>query len=389
MVLEGATSDGAVEWHADNAVDDGNITASPLGDLTLNAAALPRVWSGYHFVDFVDSSSSMNILLGRLQTAQQCVHRPLRQEEVDALSTIHAKSARTLSFVPSIVMASTVVAAHRTRQDYGLPFVSLAKQKWFDPNRLLMVRGPFARLGWQVIRFSAYYIGFTLGISTFMVSYSATVGATEMKRDPRLKEFLEASIAEWNQQRSTASQKSSVESSDGRMDSQAVRASTIFERAKTARQGNVSQSKYGDDDMSPTRGGFSDDLQTSNSEFGGLLSDSQMQTNERRQDFETKRAERASEEEAIRRDKQQRLGTSGREDVFEQLSGRQTPSTGSAWDRIRQRAAEQQASSPSSAPQQRQQALSDRQDAQRDFDAKLDQERRGGDFDSQEGRKRW
>lgn len=184
------------------------------------------------------------------------------------------------------------------------------------------------------------------------------------------------------------------------MDNQAMRAESLWRRTRPNQRPSQSGS---DDDMSPTGGAFMDDVTQSNEE--GLLSDQQMQMNERRQDFEAAVAERNTRSQTQQSPTQQQQRSTDRDGAASPFA------PGGAWERVRREAAGRQSSgsttrNPQPPPSSSRgddftfsQNYEDKQlahaEAQKEFDARVERERQGGDFEGgrqssgRDSSKRW
>lgn len=290
----------------------------------------------------------------------QLLRRPPTQDEAEALAYNLCYSDAAIFYGGAAGLLFALFLMRRGRAVFRFPFVTPSPE-WFNPNKLGPLNGDRAKIGWHVLRFTAYSTGgYALG-SLLGSSYAAVHFAKNLKNDPRLKEFGQA-----------------------------------MEEYSRRRQGGVSQQQRPVPQPRPMQeqkqGRWDDDMSPQASNYGsgdtGVLSDDQMQSQERGQ------------------------GTVPRWGPAESSGGsydEPSPTAGapgeSSWDRIRREASSggspqssggrwspQQQATPSnqgdgstrsdsfsfsSSEEDRQLA---RSEAQKEFDARVERERQGKDF---------
>lgn len=300
--------------------------------------------------------------------------------------------------------------------DYRFPFWKPMKEgSGYSPDKLGPLRGPTARAAWQVLRFNAYgFVGMALG-QLFFASYALTVHAAGRAMDPRLKEFTEAL-----KQRQSEGLTMARAREMAREGGEAPRQGETFEMARQRRAAAQQQREEwrkqrergrkqssGDDDMSPTGGSFAEDFMDTGSDTG-LMSDGQS----REQQY---RAENATSTFGLSNERATESRSSAMADGSPQPPQQQSqPSppkqAGSAWERLRQTAmsgnpANPPPNSPGSSTSVRStpsatatksddsfsfsQTEEDKQlarsEAQKEFDARIEREREGRNFDDSSG----
>lgn len=357
--------------------------------------------------------------------AQNVLSRPLRQEEVDAIGFHFAKSLRIVSYgMPAGALIGSVYA-YRGMGEYTFPFWKPKPDSKFNPEVFGPLKGGIARTMWHVLRFNLYgFLGSVAG-TLFFSTYATTVSAVGTGTDPRLHDYIEAVKSKASQQRENVQrpvgQRNPIQSQEGMMDRQAqnaarrVGAETTYSRQDVQRK--IPSREW--DDASPSAG------QQFHEEGGsptdsGLLDDRQTEAKQRRQQADDEKSgdNRANTFEMDKVTRQPANFDQDYDDASPTGGRGVQPSQGGAWDRIRKESSggykqSSRASAwPSPGPDaqnrgqqtdvQREQqdgatlgdsfafSASDEErqlaktEAQKDFDARVEKERNGGDF-SQSG----
>ena len=342
--------------------------------------------------------------------AQQVLERPCTQEEADAFAYHAAKTYRVASFGSPIGIALGTMQHFRGRKTFRFPgYTPFKEGSYFSADRLGPFRGAMARAGWQTLRLGSYWmLGSVVG-AMFFGSYAVSLSLAGRAMDPRLKDFTE---------RLKQLQKEGV-STQALRRQQDVNGTTQEETFEQRRQrfgvqarsressqaqnggGQAQSSTQSWDDASPTGGAFSSDYADASSDTG-VLDDAQMIQQQTRQQADAQSTNRASTFD-LNKAAPQRPST-GRQAANQGEGAAAAPQSGSTWERLRQqaatrsgpnaggpRAASGQASSEedsfsfSSGDEDRQLAKAE---AQKEFDARLERERSGKDFEGNGG-KRW
>jgi len=329
--------------------------------------------------------SIANGIRENLSALQHTLKRPLTQEEAPVLAYYFAKAKATASYGAAFGMLGGAVRCYQTADTFRFPFWRPKPEK-FDPNVFLAFKGQRARLAWHVARFWPYVILGQL-IGTLLGSnYGMTVAAVGMQRDKRLTNF------NGDMKKVVRGMRGNSPLPGGRTPAPTQdRSSSPWPSRNTT-----------DDDMSPTAGNDSWLGSAVASTDTGIISDSQRRILER--SSEPNRNTRGATKHPPPYDDASPTG--GLFPLNEDKN-----SGGSTWDRIRRNSASGQAqpnqrSHPNTArPIQREQSESstlgdgfsfsstdeERQlakaEAQREFDDRLERERKGGDFEDRD--KRW
>ncbi|KAI9841798.1 MAG: hypothetical protein M1837_000392 [Sclerophora amabilis] len=329
---------------------------------------------------------------GQVQYTSKVIKRPLNQDEATAVAFWSSKAYSMTSYGPPLGFAMGFYRAYSTQSTYRFPFLAPKAQK-FNPNKLFTLEGRRAQLGWHSLRWTAYgLLGSWFGKLLFF-SYALTVRMVGERGDPRLKNVIKAEIEFIREARKSPA---------------------IVQQG----QSNASNG-LGDIDESAER------LQRSD----GFYSDLQMQETESRQQPPVSRGGPENRASAFQIDKVASQPRSFEDDLDDASPTAQSfdsnantnPESGSAWGRIRNQ------SDPPSSPngnsanryerrppgssslqnawakrrsgiqkeQQEGSIIGDshtfpkseedrqlaRQEAQKEFDDRVERERQGGDFD--------
>ena len=387
----------------------------------IDDSKLPKVWGP--FGPTAIQGSRFRGLQDQIALAHSILQRPLRQDEVDAFAYHFAHSMRVASFGMPVGTAIGLVQATRTYNKFRFPFWQPKENSWFNPDKLGPVTGPRARLLWHTFRFSAYTTVGTFIATIFFSSYAISADMAARYQDPRLKDFhdsvrqraKEGKLTNPLQQR--RGQANPITTQAGGMDAQIQKAHGVLDRSS----GRQAQNNTSDDDMSPTSGAWAQDNGRSSTDTG-LLSDDQMRREERRQRVGADTSSTGRRDSTFDMDnltsQSQRSNDDASPQSNQQSSASQYP-PGSAWERIR-REANAGKGQPQSQSQDRRQgrpawerdvqheqrqgstvgesfsfsnADEDRQlaksEAQKEFDARVERERSGGDFDESRRGRKW
>ncbi|KAF2208886.1 hypothetical protein CERZMDRAFT_114235 [Cercospora zeae-maydis SCOH1-5] len=348
-------------------------------------------------------------ILQTLEQAQQMLGRPVQQPEADALALHSSKVLSVASMGSPFGFLVGTALALRGMSTFRFPGYTPGER--FNPDKLWILKGRPARYIWHGLRFQAYWIvGELLGL-IFFGSYALTIGTVGRAADPRLKE--------WNQalQRHVASktqaENQTADQTPGPREGETMEMARQRQRAQEAwrnsraRQGESSAAKGEGtaDNMSPTGGSFGSeyiDLGSAAVSDTAMMSDDQA----RRQSEGLQRQQEASYSRSHQPQQSQAPASSQPEPVRDAFSSQEESKpvpSGSAWERLRQQAVAGKSSpSPSTSPPSNPAKSSGREDftfssrdednqlakaeAQREFDAQIERERSGKDFD---GAKRW
>lgn len=434
MVLEGATASSSAD---DSFMEDGPTSdIDPYADnsstVTAQSGGQPQI---YHidvsklplvFTPFPRpiSGAAQSALGDHISTVQSILKRPLTQSEVDALSYHFVNGMRITSLGGPVGFAAGLLAAYNAREGWQFPFWKPKENSRFNPNRFGPLEGARAQRVWGFARWNAYGVTGMVFAMIFFGTYSVSVSGAGRATDQRLKEFNRDIQERIKQSGNTPmpprqGQRSPIGTPAGNMDHQVERARGMLEQGRERNQQRAqqaaqqAQSRQLDDDMSPTSGSWMDDYKPASSDTG-LLSDAQIQDQERRQRASGDSSPTSNRDNTFDMTKVTSQPTNFDDSSPQSSAGRSLPA-GSSWERVRRESqAQKQAPSQESrqgrtagwgSVQREQQTGSTvgdsfsfssteeerhlaKSEAQKDFDARLERERQGGDF-SQGREKRW
>ena len=349
----------------------------------------------------------------QLRLASTILGRPPSNEETNAFAFWAAKELKVMSYGVPLGLGAGLWRAYSTRESWRYPFWKVGEN--FDPSSVNIprvgeiLRGQAARTFHQLARTSLYgsngvILGFLL-----VAPYAASVGAVGTLRDPRLKEFVEATVRrakEEQQRHNTGGNRNTRGPKQGRKAE-----SDTWNDQRASSEG----SDTGFEDASPSGGQSMDDFQST--EYSGQSSntypgDSVSQTSQplpRRTDSSTGTSRsRTARKPTTQSDSSDGFFSDDDASPTSSQSSQSSPAVGgSAWERLRRGASNPQTTtygdkrSPqqqgeenrggdgytfSGAEEQKQLA---KDEAQKDFDARLEKERLGGDFGGAGGRRNW
>lgn len=306
-----------------------------------------------------------------------------------------------------------IYRAFKTKESYRFPFYGPMKTEdgWWDGERIRIrgndiLEGPSARRLVHFWRGSAYAIIALLIGGGIVTSYATTVALVGEMRDPRLRDIQQARIDKAKETRQEMEAKQQPKDPLGQGNTSAG------DLWKRHRVGIGAQ----EDDASPSAGsGYNEtDVENNGGMNTGILSDAQMRTQESRQQASPRKSPTSNRASTFQIEKVEKQPI-GFDDDFDDASPAaqnraEDSQSGNTWDRIRRNAQkqgsgarngnrgwdsirkEQQVGSTtgdsftfSSADQERQLA---QDEAQKEFDAKVERERQGGNFSESRG-KRW
>ena len=394
------------------------ITSTP--PLYINAANLPKplLYSNWYAL-------YSNIIPQAIQREAELIKRPVTQEEADALAQHIATSVRigTWGTPLGLVLGSLQFARGmgRFRFPFYTPFKTGSR---FSAERFGPLRGKRAQAAWHLARFGAYgFVGVNLA-RLGCASYAFSTYIAARQRDPRLREVVELSnqgLKERQRLRGEAAQKGRQGIEEGERANQKGESVEMWRMRKRAEMEELRKRQAcqpSRDDMSPTGGAFEDEVRVQSD--SGFAQDN-WSTPQDGMDGQSWQADGTTSEAPARPQPSSTSPSSSSTRPQRQANqSAQQPSpnnkqSGSAWDRLRQNAmsggnppsgsgksnSPQSRSPPTSSPTSGSDSFSFSQrdeenqlaksEAQKEFDARVEKEREGKDFDDGSGRrgKRW
>ncbi|GAB7352438.1 hypothetical protein MBLNU459_g2854t1 [Dothideomycetes sp. NU459] len=428
MVLENATSGDSFTGDAPSSdADPYSPDSAPSGSFQASAAAgaqsyrikldqLPKAM--YPMNGEANRRATIHSITENCRHASAVLKRPLNQDEVDAIAFHFAKSIRVVSIGIPAGIALGLLTAWRGRRQFSFPGWKMKEGSKFNPDEFgPLVKGPRARAAWHAVRANIYGLMGGLVGMFLMSTYATTLNAVGTTSDPRLQDYINALRSRAEEQRGKqqpqgrpVGQRNPVTSQEGRMDEQARRAAQRIGMETQYNRQNVQRKVADYDDMSPTSGSWANENSSVSSDTG-LLSDSQMRSQEQRQQSDSNSSvSNDNRPNTFQMDKVTPQSRGFDQDDASPTVGAASNS-GSSWDRIRREAASGKHASqqPTKArpwptadrdrnrvnPEQRQGSTSDdsfsfsetdeerqlaKREAQKDFDARIERERNGGEF---------
>jgi hypothetical protein len=351
------------------------------------------------------------VLNGKIKIGTTYLKRPPTQEEATAYAYWTAKQISIFSYGSPIGVSAGIYRAYSTASTFRLPFWQPNMEKFnttvFPSARLQIFSGNRAIMAWHALRMVAYgAVGNWIGQILF-ASYSLSVAAVGEMGDPRLKALNDAIKQAAQKKRGGLSNPMP----------QGTQQDTVQQRGGAP---PLSQSQ---DDASLTGDILGDESAGFGSSAGGTMSDENLRTEEERR----RPWPQASNSKAQMRSQEVPEQSYDEFDDASPTSGREVEvqkPQGSAWDRLRSGATPRNESQSSGWDGQ---ARHDKQggqsswsklqntnqeeskegspdsfsftkgdedrnlakiQAQKEFDALVDRERRGGDFNSATERRR-
>jgi hypothetical protein len=321
--------------------------------------------------------------------------RPLTADETAALAQHGAKMRATSSWGDGLGLLAGGVRAYQTAGTFKFPLRKPSGR--LDPDVLGPLRGGVARVGWHVLRFGAYGLLGNLVVGLLVSNYALAVAMVGIKQDGRLKGMQETidrnkreMVRRERARRGLPPPAGEGQAQDGRRILES-NAEGLDERAMAQR---------GFDEASPTGGGGSSwdaPYASQGTSTDSMASAQQTRAQPRPpwarpapQARTTPQKEQSTSpfdpdsptggfgvfEDEQERPKQMQRGKPSRGPSTGAMSGGEG---GSAWDRVRRQAVE--------SGEARAGRETGRGEAQKDFDDRIERERRGEDFGGDE--KRW
>ncbi|KAI4140114.1 MAG: hypothetical protein L6R39_005942 [Caloplaca ligustica] len=347
----------------------------------------------------------------RLQYHSKLLGRTLSKPESEALLYHTYKSAAIASYGNPIAFGAGFWRAYNTRDTYRFPLVGSLKTEdgfWNGERIRLMgrdiIQGSNARMGVHILRGTFYgFLSYTIG-TLFVSSYCTTVAAVGELRDPRLRDLQQEKRTKKIEQMGDSGAARQLKEIMGQAQTNGV------DLRKRPGDGIGAQ-----DDATPSTGteDYGGDMERLGGTNTGIMSDGQMRRQEKRQQAPPRQSPTESRASTSRLEKVERQPTVFGDDFDDASPTAQNSADdsqrGNAWDRIRKQARKQASGTKSggrgwdairkeqqegstagdsftfsSADEERQLA---QDEAQKEFDARVERERQGGNFN--ENKRRW
>lgn len=341
------------------------------------------------------------------------IKRPITQQEAEAYLHYSAKTRQIASWGPTVGISIAAIQAYRTtNKGFRFPFWSPMKEgSRLSLDKFGPLRGQMARLTWHTTRLSVWFIAGNLLGGLLFATYGISQAMAGRSMDPRLRDIKEAMLTLAKERRTQSVPKQQNEG-------EGAKPGETYEMARQRRsvqkQVPVQRSKQQDDDMSPTGGAFQEDIRQSEADTG-LMDDGQVRSYEYNRHQEQVRADAEANYNNTSRpptqqQQQPQRGASRPSASPSQSEQSQSKSSGSSWDRLRHDAMSSNQNQPSNqrsarpAPSAQSASSGDesfnfsrsdedgqlaKSEAQKDFDARIERERAGKDFNDSNRGGRW
>lgn len=384
-----------------------NSSQSP-SSMTVDLRNLPRPMPIFGPLFGFNKQLYTKVINMRAMEANKVLGRPVTQDEAQALAYYSAKQISITSYGGPLGMFAAIFRAHQTRDLFRFPFWQPNLEQYkFDS--IFGLKGPKAAQAWHLVRAASYGIVGNFVGRILIASYAVSVVSVGELRDPRLKEYVDRIRTNVKGKLDgVANRPRESGMVDGERQEDAP-TSRREHRAELGDDASPTGGLYADEALSLPQDGFSTDAQVAAEEARSTSS----QENNRRQSPQARFKPPPKATQGIVDDASPSGGMG--------FMGDDEPAAapaGSAWERIRQRQVVagaqggQRGSSWSSGRAQPQQNADQnsrtrtqteegdgspagerqaaRSEAQREFDERVEQERRGGDFTAAGGdQKRW
>ncbi|PQE24570.1 endo-1,3 -beta glucanase protein [Rutstroemia sp. NJR-2017a WRK4] len=349
-----------------------------------------------------DEKTYAQLLGVRIASASHMLKRRVTPEELTALSQHTGKQLTIVSYSTPLGIAGGTYRAYTTASTFRFPFYQPNPEKFnattFPSQRYPMIKGTRATIMWQLLRYNAYVIIGKMVSNLFFGSYAASVTAVGEMNDPRLKDLIKAM------------RERSPDRSGRQLPSPAGIPRPPMRPGQYPPQQPQSQ-KPAEDDASPTGGMAVYEEPTTTQSWPQEQTRSAPQMERWKTQPQTQQAPSQQEEKAFDMFSEDASPTGGQGMQSDISSSSQ--SSGSAWEKIRrgerpqpkqntsgwaklqkntqkeQREGSTTGDSFTFSKTEEERSLA-QMEAQKEFDARVEKERRGGDFSSGGGdQRRW
>ncbi|KAB8342931.1 hypothetical protein FH972_022528 [Carpinus fangiana] len=414
MVLDEASPTGSAVTD-DIPYSDADPYASPsstpspngpgLGEYRLDMSQLPKGLPLLGPLFGFTPQRLLNVIVLDSARVKAIAGRPLTQPEFDAISYHCAKMNAISSYGAPVGIAGGIWRAQNSRKTFRFPFWQPEynpdkphQEGKFDPSRFGPLKGAQAHAAWHAMRRMSFaLIGGAVGMALFN-SYATTVAIAGQRTDNRMKDIMSTLQSMTPEERRYRAEQASREVR-GQMNrpQQGVQLQGRGRQEQTQSQGyeQVVDATEASSIDQQTPHEPSDQRQRPQSSQQYSVPTRQRQSQSAEFDFDDASPQRSTPSSPSSSDPWETLRQNARNGV--QYQGPQGPGSGSAWigkrgsqadglqNQQRQSTAVGDSFSFSKSDEERQLA---KEEAQREFDARIDRERQGQDFNS-DANKRW
>ncbi|KAJ2969222.1 hypothetical protein NUW58_g10038 [Xylaria curta] len=174
---------------------------------TINFDSLPNLPFFASWFGISERFRTLSVLT-HVSNHSSAVQRPLTGAEASAISEMAVHSVRWLAWTNPVSLGLAIAAAAAGRRTFKFPFYKPKMQK-FDPNSfpskmLPILKGPHAAYMWHVTRAFAYMSLVWIPTAIFFKSAASTSFQAHALRDPRLASFIEEARRNAQRQQSRA-----------------------------------------------------------------------------------------------------------------------------------------------------------------------------------------
>ncbi|KAL2062991.1 hypothetical protein VTL71DRAFT_6063 [Oculimacula yallundae] len=412
MVLENASApieqdtfqqDGAPSSDSDPYTNSNYGTKDAASTYHVDLSKTPRPLPIFGALAGYTDKLTEKALTQKIANGSQLLHRALTQEEVDAFAFWTAKQVSIMSYGVPIGVGAGLWRCYTTAGTYQMPFYK-GNPETFNPNvfpftKMQLLKNRNAVVAWHAIRMLLYgSMGNFFG-QLFFGSYSMTVAGVGEIRDQRLKPFVDAAKANAAKQRGGLAgtsglpgvgQKQDAGVQGRQQDDASPGSGPLGEQSPDPSWGSMSETQQpearnqGRPRFRPTPTSAPEPIeQTSEQPFA--LFDDASPTGGQGVQADIRSAPVASRGGSAW-DRLRKGGQPGSQ-ASTSNTGAQSASSGGSWSRLQKNG---QATSDGYSYAKTEDGDLTRGEAQKDFDARVERERNGGDFVKGNGdQKRW
>jgi hypothetical protein len=161
---------------------------------TINFDSIPKLQFWAPWFGVTDVFRVMSVLR-RVSSHSNGAMRPLTGAEASAISEHTARSVRYFAWAQPVSLGIAIAAAMRGRKTFRFPFYQ-PKGKKFDPHHfpsktMAILKGPRVPFTWHIVRTAAYFPFVWIPTAVFFSSIADTSFQAHVLRDSRLTGLIE------------------------------------------------------------------------------------------------------------------------------------------------------------------------------------------------------
>ncbi|KAL9080383.1 MAG: hypothetical protein Q9157_000839 [Trypethelium eluteriae] len=384
MVLDDATNNARDNWVDDSSpsADSDSYSSSPSNPLlSTYRIDLDKLPQPFRFTSAASQQRAIGSSLEKsLVRFSKEIRRPLSRDEAAAICELECKSLRTTSYGMPIFTALGAARCYQTAATFRFPLYQ-PNPAAFQPESFFgIVRGSAARICWHALRAGFYCsVGGLAGTFFIVAPYAASVASATFIVDPRLRQFNKDILQARKDKRDeiirmTGAQKTAAPQQD---------------QAQYPSMGGGGTRRDQDDDMSPTASDYSFSGDGYSATDTGTMSDSQSRANEEQRSYQSQSFDSPSSDSSTSNNST--AGGSAWDRIRAQAASNNPPSGSqreATWSKVRgngnkatrdNRTTSDSSDSFSFSNAEEDRALA-KSEAQKEFDARIERERRGKNF---------